>query len=195
MTTCTRMLPNPRYASGHTAEEFDQTQALRRLVGGPITTRPYWSMDDNRVQALESLRAQGLATVTDTLDSIVPKYSTRTYTATERALQIAAENEAARRPMDEVLAADPNWRVKVQNMMRRLRTAARSPAQRVFPDAEWMRGCVATAMQSPLWFSARDEETGELVFSSPELTRDYVAQSSAMKRSSRNEDQRIDRHP
>lgn len=76
--------------------------------------------------------------------------------------------------MDEVLAADPNWRAKVQNLMRRLRTAARAPAQRAFPDAAWMRGCVAAAMQSPLWFSAKDEETGELVFSSPELTRDYV---------------------
>lgn len=173
MTTRTRMLPNPRYASGHTAEEFDQTQALRRLVGGPITTRPYWSMDDNRVRTLESLRAQGLATVTETLDS-EPKYSTRTYTTTELALQIAAEDEAARRPMDEVLAADPNWRVKVQNMMRRLRTAARSPAQRVFPDAKWMSHQVLIAMQSPLWFSAKDEETGEVVFSSPDLTKAYV---------------------
>ena len=175
MTTRTRMLPHPPFASGHTAEEFDQTQALRRLVGGPITARPYWSMDDYRVRILESLRAQGLATVTETLDS-VPKYSTRTYTATELALQIAAEDDAARRPMDEVLATDPNWRAKVQNLMRRLRTAARSPAQRKFPSPEWMRGCVAAAMQSPLWYSAKDEETGELVFSSPELTRDYVAQ-------------------
>lgn len=175
MTTRTRMLPNQRYASGHTAEEFDQTQALRRLVGGPVTTRPYWSMDDNRVQILESLRAQGLATVTETPDS-VPKYTVRTYTATELALQIAAEDEAARRPMDEVLADDPNWRTKVQNVMRRLRTAARSPAQRVFPDAEWLCHQVLIAMQSPLWFSDKDEETGEVVFSSPELTAAYVAQ-------------------
>lgn len=175
MTTRTRMLPHPRYASGHTDEEFDQIQALRRLVGGPITTRPYWSMDDYRVRILESLRAQGLATETETPNS-VPKYSTRTYTATDLALRIAAEDEAARRPMGEVLAADPNWRAKVQNVMRRLRTAARAPAQRAFPDAEWMRHQVLIAMQSPLWFSAKDEETGEFVFSSPELTRTYVAQ-------------------
>lgn len=174
MTTRTRMLPRPNFASGHTRETFDQTQALRRLVGGPITTRPYWSMDDSRIRILESLRAQGLAAVTETPDS-VPKYSTRTYTATDLALQIAAEDEAARRPMDEVLAADPNWRAKVQNLMRRLRTAARSPAQRVFPDAEWLRPQMLIAMQSPLWFSAKDEETGEVVFSSPELTRAYVA--------------------
>lgn len=175
MTTRTRMLPRPNLASGHTSHEWEQTRALRLLVGGPITTRPYWSMDDSRVQILESLRAQGLATVAETLDS-VPKYSTRTYTATDLALQIAAEDEAARRPMDEVLAADPNWRAKVQNVMRRLRSAARAPAQRKFPSPAWMRGCVAAAMQSPLWYSAKDEETGELVFSSPELTRDYVAQ-------------------
>ena len=173
MTTRTRMLPNPRYASSHTSEEFDQTQALRRLVGGPVTTRPYWSMDDYRVRILESLRAQGLATVTETPDS-VPKYSTRTYTATDLALRIAAEDEVARRPMDEVLAADPNWRAKVQNVMRRLRAAARAPAQRKFPDVEWMRHQVLIAMQSPLWFSAKDEETGEVVFSSPERTKAYV---------------------
>jgi len=173
MITRTRMLPRPNLASGHTSHEWEQTRMLRLLVGGPITTRPYWSMDDNRVQTLESLRAQGLATVSETPDS-VPKYTVRTYTATERALQIAAEDDAARRPMDEVLAADPNWRAKVQNVMRRLRTAARAPAQRAFPDAEWMRHQVLIAMQSPLWFSAKDEETGEVVFSSPELTRAYV---------------------
>lgn len=173
MTTRTRVLASAPYAIGHTSHESDHIRALRQLVGGPITTRPCWSMDDNRVQILESLRAQGLATVTETPDS-VPKYSTRTYTATELALRIAAEDEAARRPMDEVLAADPNWRAKVQNVMRRLRTAARAPAQRVFPDAEWMRHQVLIAMQSPLWFSAKDEETGEVVFSSPELTRAYV---------------------
>lgn len=174
MTTRTRVMPGARYASGHTSQEFDQVRALRQLVGGPITTRPYWSMDDSRIRILESLRAQGLATVTETPDS-VPKYTVRTYTATELALQIAAEDEAARRPMDEVLAADPNWRAKVQNLMRGLRTAARSPAQRVFPDAEWLRHQVLIAMQSPLWFSAKDEETGEAVFSSPDLTRAYVA--------------------
>lgn len=174
MTTRTRMLPRPNLASGHTSHEWEQTRMLRLLVGGPITTRPYWSMDNNRVQTLESLRAQGLATVAETPDS-VPKYTVRTYTATERALQIAAEDEAARRPMDEVLAADPNWRAKVQNVMRRLRSAARAPAQRVFPDAEWLRHQVLIAMQSPLWFSAKDEETGEVVFSSPELTQAYVA--------------------
>jgi hypothetical protein len=130
-------------------------------------------MDDNRVQILESLRAQGLATVTETPDS-VPKYSTRTYTATDLALRIAAEDEAARRPMDEVLAADPNWRAKVQNVMRRLRAAAKAAAPRVFPDAEWMCHQVLIAMQSPLWFSAKDEETGEVVFSSPDLTKAYV---------------------
>ena len=173
MTTRTRMLPRPNLASGHTSREWDQTRALRLLVGGPITTRPYWSMDDNRVQTLESLRAQGLATVTETPDS-VPKYTVRTYTATKRALQIAAEDDAARRPMDEVLAADPNWRAKVQNVMRRLRTAARSPAQRVFPEIEWVRHQLLIAMQSPHWYLGKDEETGEAVFSSPELTRAYV---------------------
>ena len=64
--------------------------------------------------------------------------------------------------------------VEIKKLMQKLRRRANAKPVRQFPATVWMGKQVLAARQSPHWFSNKDEETGEEVFSSPELTAAYV---------------------
>jgi hypothetical protein len=165
----TRTLP-----SGADRRDYLAIYYLRQLVlGAEVRTRPYWSWDNHKVKALESLRIADLATFEEVPDP-VPKYTYRIYRATPLALRQHAEVVAARRPIQALLPEDAG--AATLALMRRRKREAGAPARRNFPAKSWIAAQVEKARTKPGFSETIDPDTCETLVSSAWLTHAYVAE-------------------